>query len=1292
MARSVVRRLLALASVFLVGAAFTFAVNAQTVTGLHGLVKDSSGAVVPKAGLQLLDMATNVARQTTSGEDGSFTFTNLPAGSFKLTATAPGFQSSVLESIVVDTGRTTDVAIQLNVGATTESVQVQATAAQLETTSNEVGNTINVKSISDLPYTSRDALNFSLLTAGATSTSGNSTFNGLPNASMNITLDGMNNNSQRFKSGGTSFYSFAPQRLDAIEEVTVSTSGMNADQSGQGAMNLRFTTKRGTDKYHFHVLEQFANEDLNANSWFNNARGIARSRSRTADYAGNMGGPLLPWIHPLKGKVFFFVNFEDVPAPGTSIVSRTVPTDAALAGNYTYLGTDGQNHTVNLLNLAAANGFSGALNATTQKLAQQLVGTRTNPQVIGFIPVTGTPYETNMQWNLPGENTNLYPTARLDVHLTSKLNYYTSWNLYRWNIIGEPYYPGAPVPSWNTNNNASYLSTRYVWTHGVDYTITPHLLNNFNFGIQSNNEYYNKPADPRMWANYGYGGQIVTLPIFSQGTLIYTGLPDGRNNPVWQANDTVTWVHGSHTMTMGAAFMNSSFFEIAYGGAGVPNISLGVTTNDPVNSIFTTTNLPFINSSNSDIANAKALYAMLTGRISGYTANESVDEKTHQYQAFAPGTQRFLHRNLGVFFADTWRISPNLTLNYGLRWEFDSPTHSTNGVDAAESSLYGPSTIQFAPGVLGGDMNPQLNIKNVVYQNDYVNPAPNIGLTWNPKPDQGLAAKLLGHDKSVFSIAYRISYYDEGMNAISNLQSGSPGATQTVTASSALAANPGAYSVGGAAPALSTTPSCFCFPIPVSNYVLNGGLTWQYVNPNLKMPYVQDWNVRYQREIVRGTVISVSYVGNKGTHVYHYQNVNETNTLENGFISEFKNAQNNLAIANGLTVAQMTAQPYVSLKTQNFANQGLPGQVPLPIFQTAFGANGSNAALAASSGFGNTGFVTNLQQGQVGNLATSLASTSANTYYCRLVGANFAPCAAQGFTAVTSYAMNFFRANPYANTVNYQDDNANSNYNALQIDVRHAFSHGLVLAGNYVWSHTLGTVNNLNDQTATTTWTTLRNGRLSYGPTPFDHRNVVNIYGSYDLPIGKGRLVNLNNRALNAAIGGWTIGTVNTIASGSPINLTGGRLTFNAYGTTPTGADGGVVFGNNTNITSLLNATSTQVGGFDKSCTCIRTNVSSLTLSNGVVSPAVLAAAQTPGVIGSPVWYTGKTSFTFNLSVTKNIRFTERVNMRLYAEASNWLNHPFFGQGSLSLTSSSFGNITSASGTRSMILRWSLDF
>src|SRR5262249_9117659 len=152
-----------------------------------------------------------------------------------------------------------------------------------------------------------------------------------------------------------------------------------------------------------------------------------------------------------------------------------------------------------------------------------------------------------------------------------------------------------------------------------------------------------------------------------------------------------------------------------------------------------------------------------------------------------------------------------------------------------------------------------------------------------------------------------------------------------------------------------------------------------------------------------------------------------------------------------------------------------------------------------------------------------------------------------------------------------------------------AFSHGLVIQGNYTWSHSLGTVNNAMDQTAGTTWDTLRNGNLSYGPLPTDRRHAVNIFGSYDLPIGQGRLVNLSGRWLNAALGGWTIGTVNTFYGGAWSTLTGGRLTFNAFAANSvTGADGGIVFGNGVSMDSLIQATTTQVGGFDKSCTCIR--------------------------------------------------------------------------------------------------------
>jgi hypothetical protein len=300
-----------------------------STTGLHGIVRDPSGAVVPNAAVKAVDTGTGIERNTNSATDGGFVFTNLQAATYKITVSANGFQNAVYDSVVVNTGRTTDLSVQLAVGAATQSVEVTAMSASLETTSNEIGTTINNNSIQNLPYSSRDTLSFSLLMAGSQSGSGGSTFNNLPNASLSITIDGMDNNSERFKSGGTSFYAFAPERIDAIEETTVSTTGMGADAAGMGAMGIRFTTKRGTDRYQFTVGEQFANEDLNANSFFANLRGQPISKTRQNNPYGSIGGPLVPFIPSLRHKLFFFAYFEAQPQPGTTTLTTNVLNPAA---------------------------------------------------------------------------------------------------------------------------------------------------------------------------------------------------------------------------------------------------------------------------------------------------------------------------------------------------------------------------------------------------------------------------------------------------------------------------------------------------------------------------------------------------------------------------------------------------------------------------------------------------------------------------------------------------------------------------------------------------------------------------------------------------------------------------------------------------------------------------------------------------------------------------------------------------------------------------------------------------
>ena len=332
-----------------------------------------------------------------------------------------------------------------------------------------------------------------------------------------------------------------------------------------------------------------------------------------------------------------------------------------------------------------------------------------------------------------------------------------------------------------------------------------------------------------------------------------------------------------------------------------------------------------------------------------------------------------------------------------------------------------------------------------------------------------------------------------------------------------------------------------------------------------------------QRELARGMVLEVRYIGNKATNVWHYQNYNETNILESGFLPQFVQAQRNLQINQS------------SGRGTTFENLGLTGQAPVPIFEAAFGANGSNARLATNQGFGNATFIQNLQQGAAGALANALANTATPTYYCRLVGGNFAPCRTLGFTVPTAYPINLFRPNPFATNINMQVSDVNTNYNGLQLELRKALSHGLQFQASHVWSHTLGGISNLDNQTSTDQWQTVRNGRLDYGPTPFDRRHNFTAFWTWDLPLENGRRwINTSNPILNRLVGGWTLGGVHRISSGAPGQLTSGRNSFNQF------ADSGVLFGSGLTAGQLLQRLDTVKSAYIASCQCFRSDVARL--------------------------------------------------------------------------------------------------
>jgi hypothetical protein len=1267
---------LAFASAALITLTSVIAIGQITTTGIRGIVRDPNGAVIQQATVKVTDNSTGVEQTTICSNDGAFLFPNLQFGSYKLSVSANGFQTTVIGSVVVESGRTTDVSVDLLVGTTSETIQVAASAEQLNATTNEVGATINNRLVQNLPFAGRDGLDFATLIAGSmrSTSNRNSTFNGLPNASLNITLDGMNNNSQRFKSGGTSFFAFAPARIDAIEEVSVSTTGLGADAGGEGAMQIRLTTRRGTDQYHGKVLYQGENEALNANSFFRNLQGLRRNIVRNHNAVASFGGPLVPFSSRLKGKLFFFAYYEIQPQPSTQTLQTAILTPAAQQGNYTYVGTDGVKRTVNLLQVAGARGFTSTVDPTIGSILGKINASQSGS--FGLLPISGVAPEflQNMQWNQDLNTTQAYPTARLDFQITPKLAWHGTWNLRSSDFTrGTVPYPDSPY-DFTGPAGAHSTATPYVATNVVDWTIRPNMINSVNFGVQGNGEYFFVDADPKRFEEQG--NRIINTPLVA--AYIPNVATDTRNNPVYQLTDNLNWVKGRHTLTLGGTLLHTSFYSHSWGTAGVPQYNLGVVTADPVNTVLRNA-LPNINTTGNDIANALNLYALLTGRVTSVSISTNADEKTKEYRPFIESMQRYAFTTFGLYAQDTFRIRPDLTLNFGLRWQFDGDIHSTNELlsQPGGANFYGPSTGLFQPGVLSSNQNPVFELVTHPYKRDYMNPAPNFGFAWNPSgKGAGLFSKLTGEGKTVIRGAYSITFYNEGLNSITNSLSGAQiGFRQTGTATNGVQFAPGSLDLRSPTPPIPVFPATFGFPIAQSSFSSPPG--GNYINPNLRSPYVQNWSFGIQRQLTRSTVLELRYVGNKATHMWHRQNLQEVNIFENGFLNEFIQAKKNLDvnIANG--------------RGQTFANNNLAGQAPLPIFQAAFGPLGSQPAVSAAQGFGSAAFILNLTQGVAGTLAQTLASNP--TYFCRLVGNQFASCAraASPFTVPGRYPINFFQANPYLSSLTYQDSNGDNNYNGLQVDVRHRLSHGLSGGINYTWSHALGDLLNETDQASGYQWFTNRNARLNYGPSPFDRRHILNAYWTFDLPFGKGRRFLSNNEVLDRIVGGWTLGGRESIASGHPLLLNGGRNTVSNL------TQSGVVFGGGFTAQQLQRALGTVGGGFSN--TALISNVAGIATLNqsartSQVNPALYGPAATPGQFADLVYIRNNNLYILDMSVNKEIRIAEKYRVVLRMVALNFLNHPFFDIGNSNPTSTTFGQITSASGARRIQFRAGIDW
>jgi hypothetical protein len=689
--------------------------------------------------------------------------------------------------------------------------------------------------------------------------------------------------------------------------------------------------------------------------------------------------------------------------------------------------------------------------------------------------------------------------------------------------------------------------------------------------------------------------------------------------------------------------------------------------------VLNATTLPNVRTA--DLTNARALYAFLTGRLTSISGVKNIDENTGEF-GFNPVTRREAQTVGGMYLQDAWRMTPQLTLNYGLRWELSGPVYNTNGIYTSPTveHLLGPSRAPFQPGTFSDIRDPQIFQRSRPYKGDYNNLAPNGGFAWNPQRDSGLLGRLFGKGKSVLRGSVGVNYYDEGLINFQQVAGGNPGLTQQLSLTPGMPGfAPGGLSLGSAIPPIPATPATVAFPMSQSGFTFARGFST--VDPDLQTPFVLNWSIGLQREIWANAAIEVRYVGNRGHRLWRAYDLNEVNIFENGFVREFENAQRNLAInqANGRT---------------GFANNGLPGQSALPMFDAAFGARGSQPAVPTNSGYSNGTFIQHLQEGQAGALGNALAA--GNTYLCRMVGSDLAPCATLGYNAPGAYPINVFQANPFSAgfPIVQLSDPSRSSYDGLQLQYRQRLNDGFSMTAHYTYGRSNS--DRFADSPASRAdFITLRDQRLNDAPSVYDLRHAFQSFFTYELPFGRDRKFSIANPILNHIAGGWMASGIVRVQSGRPFRLTSGRQTYN-------NRDAGVVL-NGISVGDLQKMVNVR-GGPNGSIYYFDERVIG---ADGRANPSVIASPTTPGELGQFVYLYGPGFWNLDLGLAKRVELGGRFSLNVEALFLNAFNHPNYLIGNanaengtdVSINSTTFGQSTvTAAGPRNVQLRVQINF
>ncbi len=1100
--RSAIRRL----SLIALLALFATISKAQDTASLTGVVSDSSGAVIPGVAVTLSNPSTGATFIQKTDNSGTYHFTNIPASpGYKETFTRDGFSTVEISGITLDVGIARTQNAKMTPGANIETVQVSAgnEAVTLNTTDASIGNNMDIQQLNQLPVYDRSTGIGTLFVQQPGVDSYQGAVAGARIDQSEVTVDGLDVNDV---AAGTTFYIVATAPVDSVQQFTGDVAGLTPGFGTGSGAQFELVTKSGTNGFHGNVNEYHRDTTTVANTWFNNLNGIPRTPLIRNQFGGDIGGPIK------RDKLFFYFDWAASRIVQSSTGEPIVPLPAFRAGTLNYINSDpgcGDSSRIN----TQPSCISTLTGANVATLDPGHIGFDADEMSFINSRYPNGPFDYSQgdgvntagyRFTVPTPDNRTTYVGKIDYTLTQTQKLSGRFTITRRNAIESlQEFPTDPVTHPFIDRSYAYV-VNHTWDIGsnkVNQIYYGDTISKFNFPDDYN------PTGANQYSFSGLSGPYTD----------YDG--QKRRVPIPLVRDDFTWVHGSHNFTMGGTFKfiktNSNLIsDFNYVDAGLQGASLG-------GGLDATVRPADINQGPNNVAinDYDNLFATALGVIGAISTNFSYTNKGAALPAGAGTPRAYRFYETEAYFGDTWKISRNLTLDYGVRYQLYSVPWEVHGdesvptqiplntyiadriaYDKAGDSTNSNTGLPFYSYELGGKANHGPNLYNPSYK-DF---APRLGFAYTPYTD----------GKTVIMGSAGIIYDRTVINAINFLQDqisylffntntnnfGSSSIDESLATDTRLGSN------------LSYPNSLNPSPLPVASpytpyvdasgtpYGLADGETSFVIPSSLKDPYSIALTLGVQQELPGHTILKLNYVGRLGRRLLADADASQVIDVPD-YTGES---------------TQSMAGAFAGLTKDLRANKA--NLTPEPWFEDVMPAYGSEI------GFGdNTNLVAAMigQLGNRGDIADSLYYLAYYSYF-------------QGFTG---FLPNNIGIPSQFGTNAYLTNMGNSNYHGLLLTVDKNMSQGLRAEFNYTWSHSIDNTSVSANNNALFTNSNficdILQPRACRGDSDFDVRQELTANFEYELPFGRGKALAANDsHVLDEFIGGWNLSGLTSYRTG----------------------------------------------------------------------------------------------------------------------------------------------------------------